>query len=72
MKIHCHVKPNAKHDEGITLDDGVYIVRVKAAATEGKANAAVRELLAAYFNVARSHVVLVSGQTAKHKIFEIT
>lgn len=71
MKLHCHIKPNVKHDEGVEYIDDIYVVRVKAPATEGKANTAAAQLLAGHFGVAPSHVRLISGHTSKYKTFEI-
>ncbi|MHA6264995.1 DUF167 domain-containing protein [Arenibacterium sp. CAU 1754] len=42
---------------------------VTVAPENGKANAAVQALLAAALGVAPSHLTLVSGQTARNKVF---
>lgn len=49
----------------------IYKVSVAAPAVDGRANEAIREALARYFSIAKSCVVLVSGNTAKKKVFEI-
>ena len=46
-------------------------VRVCAAPEKGKATKAIIKVLAAFFNVAPRDVVLISGQTSRHKRFEI-
>lgn len=71
MKIHAHIKPNSKHDEGVFEKDGVYEIRVKAPAVEGKANARAVELLAIHFGTSKTKVRLVRGATSKQKTFEI-
>lgn len=82
MRIIVKVKPNAKADsvervsqQSLLLEDkaemGVYKVSVKAPPVDGKANIAVKKVLADYFYVAPSLVSLVSGSTVKNKIFEI-
>ena len=83
MKIIVQAKPNAKKDlvEKITqptlgFEDtppgfDVYKVWVKAPPVDGKANKAIIAVLADYFNIAPSLVRLMSGPTAKHKMFEI-
>lgn len=71
MKIHAQIKPNSKHFEGVELKDGVYIVRVKPPAIEGKANIRAIELLAQYFGVSKTQVKLARGAASKYKIFEI-
>ena len=49
----------------------VYKVSVKEAPVHGKANDAIIRALAGYFNIARSRIELISGETAKQKIFDI-
>ncbi len=82
MKIVVKVKPNAKVEEvervtqtSLLLEDkkemSVYKVSVKAPPVGGKANKAVVNALADYFDVAPSLISLVSGPTSKNKIFEI-
>jgi len=51
--------------------DGSLLVRVREPAVEGKANRAVVELLAEYFNVPKTNVRLVSGHKSKVKFFEL-
>ena len=48
-----------------------YKVSVKEAPVGGKANEAIIRVLAEYFDVSKSQVSLVSGQSSKQKIFEI-
>ncbi len=46
-------------------------VRVCAAPEKGKATKAIIKVLAAFFDVAARDVKLISGQTSRHKRFEI-
>lgn len=83
MKIIVHAKPNAKKDmvekmtqptlgfEDTPSGFDVYKVSVKEPPVDGKANKAFVKVLAQYFNIAPSLIRLVSGPTAKHKVFEI-
>ena len=72
LRITCQIKPGVKHDENVKVVCGLYVVNVKALAIEGKANDAARKLLAHYFDVAPSLVVLVRGHTSKYKVFDVT
>lgn len=71
MKITVSVKPNAKKDDVRMAGEGQYIAHVKAAPAQGKANDALITLLAAYFDIARSRITIVSGQSWRKKIVEI-
>lgn len=71
MKIVVKVKPNSKKKKVEKIDKGIFSVFVKELPVQGKANQAVRKLLAEYFNVLPSRVRIVSGRTSKNKIIEI-
>lgn len=72
MKIKVIVTSNSRHHEGVELVDGVYHVRVKERAVEGRANARVIELLAKHFSVQKRAVQIVHGKTSKWKFVEIS
>ena len=76
MKISVKVIPNAKQNE--IVDDafdllGARILKVKVnqPPEDGRANKAVIEILADYFKVKKSAVVIVTGETSRNKIIEI-
>jgi len=83
MRILVKVRPRAKVEkaeqltqpslglEGQKEEMLVYKVSVKEAPVDGEANDAVARALAKYFDIAPSRVRLVSGHTAKQKVFEI-
>lgn len=71
MKITVRVKASSKLAKIEKLQDGMLSVWVKEKPQEGKANYAVREALAEYFNIPRSRVTLISGEKSKTKLFEI-
>ena len=58
--------------EALTLDEaGGIHVRVTAAPEDGRANAAVRKLLARAMGIAPSRLTLVGGATARDKLFRV-
>jgi uncharacterized protein YggU (UPF0235/DUF167 family) len=71
MQLAVTVKPRSKHPEGIErLPDGSFICYTKALPVDGKANAAVLSLVAAYLGVPKNSVRLVRGATSRHKLFQ--
>ena len=72
MKITVRVKASAKETRVEKLSEINFSVRVKEKPQDGRANYAVREALADYFKLPRSHVILIKGEKAKEKIFEIS
>ncbi len=71
MRIFVKVKPNAKVEKIEKIDETHFSVSVKAPPVEGKANKAVVELIANYFNVTKSRVRIISGFSSKNKVIEI-
>lgn len=70
MKREVKIKPNATH-AGVVEQDGILEVSVHAAPTDGKANEEMLELLADYFEVAKSVIEITSGTSSRHKLVEI-
>ncbi len=76
MTLHVRVTPNAgvnRIDGREVRDDGTAILRVRVTAVpdKGKANTSVTDLLAKALAVPKTAVLLVQGQTARLKTFEI-
>lgn len=70
MKIVIRVKPNSK-TEKIEKSGESLTVYVKEPARENKANLAVINLLAQYFKVPKSQILIVSGLKSKQKVVEV-
>ena len=68
MKISVTVHPSSKRETIEQQADGTYIVRVKAAAEKGHANAATEKLLSKHFN---STVRIISGFRSHDKVVEV-
>lgn len=81
MRIFIKAKPGAKkafvkeEDGGLfTANNGGerrFAVAVTEPASQGKANRAIEDALAAYFKIAPSRVRIVAGHTSRQKIAEI-
>lgn len=65
------VQPRARKDEIGGERDGALMVRVTAPPVEGKANDAVRKLLAKRLGIAPGRVSVVRGATGRDKLVEI-
>ncbi|HPN96626.1 MAG TPA: DUF167 domain-containing protein [Candidatus Moranbacteria bacterium] len=71
MRIYVKVIPRSSRNEIIKISEGEYRVKLTAPPVEGKANKALIEILAGYFNVSKSNVEIVGGKSAKTKIVDI-
>lgn len=69
-RIALRVTPGARQ-EGAGREGGVIWVAVSAPPEEGKANAAVRAMLARALGVAPSRLELISGATSRDKVFRL-
>lgn len=70
--IRVNLQPNAKADEIVGMDNGIWKIRVKAPPVEGKANEALVKLLAEHFDVSPSRISVLKGHTTKLKTVRIS
>jgi uncharacterized protein (TIGR00251 family) len=70
-RVAVRVQPRATRDEISGERDGALVVRVTAPPVEGKANEAVRTLLAKRLGVARGRVKVVRGASSRDKLVEV-
>jgi uncharacterized protein (TIGR00251 family) len=71
MKLSVRIQPKSSKEAVEQLADGSYKIFVHSPPIDGKANAAVVEVLAKHFKVAKSSVKIVSGEKSRSKIVEI-
>jgi hypothetical protein len=71
VKIFVKVKPKAKETKIEKVDENQFQIWVKEAPHKGKANKALIEIIAEYFNVPKSKVKIVSGVASRQKCIEI-
>lgn len=65
------VQPRARRDEIVTVRDGIVVMRVVAPPVQGRANDAVRRLLAARLGVPRSSLTIVRGHRSRDKLVRV-
>jgi len=68
MRIVVDVKAGSNRDSVELIEEGHYMVHVKAPPRKGKANAAISKLLRKHLG---RPVTLVSGHTSNRKIFDV-
>lgn len=69
-EISVRVSPRASRDQ-LELDEGEIRIRVTAPPEDGKANKAVRKILAKALGVAPTRLSLIRGETARQKVFRL-
>lgn len=69
--FNVRVIPRARQNQ-ITVDaDGTLRVHTTAAPTDGAANDAVIKMLAKHFDVPKTSIRIIRGETARNKVIEI-
>lgn len=71
MLVQVKVIANASQDIVLGYENGILKMKCRAVPEKGKANAAVVELLANYFQVPKRAVIIVKGKTSSIKTVEI-
>jgi uncharacterized protein (TIGR00251 family) len=70
MKIDVKVVAGAKRN-AVKQEEGLWKVYLNSPAVEGKANKALIGLLADYFKVRKSRIVITKGLKSRHKTISI-
>jgi uncharacterized protein YggU (UPF0235/DUF167 family) len=70
-QIPVRLQASARRDELVDIRDGVLLARVSAPALEGRANHALRRLLARRLGIAPSRVVILRGQHSRNKLVRV-
>lgn len=71
QRIAVRVTPRGGRDALTVESDGALRARVTAPPQDGKANEAVRRLLAHALGIAPARLVLIGGQTGRDKLFRV-
>lgn len=70
-RINLRVIPRARQNKITTDADGTLRVHITAAPVDGAANVAVVRALAEHFDVPKSQIKIVRGETSRDKVVEI-
>lgn len=70
-RIEVRVQPRSSQNRLEELPDGTWKAWLTAPPTDGQANAALRELVAKHFGVAKSRVSIIRGETSRNKVLEV-
>ena len=68
MRITVDVKAGSKRESVELIEEGHYLVHVRAPPRKGKANAAITKLLRRHLG---RPIILISGHTSNRKVFEV-
>ncbi|MFH1856644.1 MAG: DUF167 domain-containing protein [Candidatus Omnitrophota bacterium] len=71
MIINVKINPRAKRNLVEKQAEDLFRVYVTAPPEDGKANKAMRELLAEHFGIAKSKISIISGEKFRQKVVKI-
>jgi len=71
-RIAVHIVPRASKTEIVGMHGDALKIRLAAPPVDGKANQALIAFLAAHYNVPARAISIVSGETSRRKVIEIT
>jgi hypothetical protein len=71
MNISVKVKPNSKEEKIEKISDSEFLLWVRSAPKEGKANQEIAKLLSEYFDVPRTDISIVRGHKSRNKIVSL-
>jgi uncharacterized protein (TIGR00251 family) len=70
--FHVHVQPRSRQDEIVGLHGDALKIRTVAPPADGRANLALRKLLAKRLSVSPSSVDILTGHTSRQKRVRVT
>jgi uncharacterized protein len=72
LVLKVYAQPGAKRTAIVGLHDQMIKIAIKEKALEGAANEALRKFLAATFNVSKSSITLIRGETSRQKVLAVS
>lgn len=71
MNLNVLVKPNARKEELIQVDETTFQIKVGVPPEDGKANKRVIELLARHLGVPKSRLEIIKGHKSRQKVIQV-
>lgn len=71
MKIHVNARTGRKKEYIKYIDKASFQVAVRALPIKGQSNIAIIKKLSEYFKIPKPNILLIHGDQAKQKVFEI-
>ncbi len=69
--IAVRLRPRGHRDQLMGMRDGVLLARVTAPPVEGRANKALRQMIAKRIGIAPSRVSVVQGEKSRNKVVRV-
>ncbi|KHD88949.1 MAG: hypothetical protein OM95_05635 [Bdellovibrio sp. ArHS] len=71
VRLHLFIQPKASKNEVVGPHNGELKIKITAPPVDGKANETLIEFLSDYFDIPKRRVLLVKGDTGRHKTVDL-
>ncbi len=71
LRIEVKVQPRASRNQIVGEHDGALKIKLAAPPVEGEANRALLDYLAEILKLPRKNILLIKGDSSRHKLIEI-
>jgi uncharacterized protein len=71
VRIAVQAHPDAKRNEVVRFEEGVWHIKIAAPPTEGKANKELIEFLSEVLDISKSRITIEKGTTGHRKLIAI-
>lgn len=71
VRLHLFIQPKSSKNEVVGPHNGELKIKITAPPIDGRANEGLIEFLSDYFDIPKRDVVLVKGETGRHKTVEL-
>jgi len=71
VKLTVKISPNAKKSEIIGFDNSILKIKIQAPPIDGKANEELVRFLSKEWNISKSKIQILKGESSKIKVLEV-
>lgn len=71
VRLHLFIQPKSSKNEVVGPHNGEIKIKLTAPPVDGKANQCLIEFLADLFDIPKRDIILLKGETGRHKVVEL-
>ena len=71
VRLHLFIQPKSSKNEVVGIHNGEIKIKITAPPIDGRANEGLIEYLSDLFDVPKRDIILVKGETGRHKTVDI-
>lgn len=71
VRVHLFIQPKSSKNEVVGPHNGEIKIKITAPPIDGRANEGLIEFLSDYFDIPKRSVLLVKGETGRHKTVDL-